>query len=54
MKKHLLKSLLALALVLITGNAWGETATYSKATSISVGDKVVFVCEAQKKELTGS
>lgn len=27
MKKHLLKSLLALALVLITGNAWGENQT---------------------------
>ena len=41
MKKHLLKSLLALALVLITGNVWGETVTYkqtsSNAASVSSG-----------------
>ena len=29
MKKHLLKSLLALALVLVCGNVWGETKTYT-------------------------
>ena len=29
MKKHLLKSLLALALVLVCGNVWGETVTYT-------------------------
>lgn len=38
MKKHLLKSLLALALVLISGNAWGEEKTVTwTATSGALG-----------------
>lgn len=48
MKKHLLKSLLALALVLITGNVWGETipqtSTFAEKqfSELADGDVVIF------------
>lgn len=37
--------------VLLSVNLWGET--YTKATSLKAGDKIVLVCEATSQELTG-
>lgn len=46
-----LKSLLLLCALVVGSNVWGAD-TYEKATSISVGDVVVFVCEGAGTELT--
>ena len=40
-------------LALSVGNAWAQTVTWEKATSIAAGDVVVLVCESKKMELSG-
>lgn len=40
-------------LALGVGNAWGQTVTWEKATSIAAGDVVALVCESKKMELSG-
>ena len=40
-------------LALGVGNAWAQTVTWEKATSIAAGDVVVLVCESKKMELSG-
>lgn len=42
---------LVLFALVLSSNVWGET--YTKATSLKAGDKIVLVCEATKNELTG-
>ena len=44
---------LLLILFLSIGNAWGQTVTWEKATSIAAGDVVALVCESKKMELSG-
>lgn len=53
-KKHL-KLFFALfaMLALGVGNAWGQTVTWEKATSIAAGDVVALVCESKNMELSG-
>ena len=34
-------------------NAWAQTVTWEKATSIAAGDVVALVCESKKTELSG-
>lgn len=46
MKKHLLKSLLALALVLITGNAWGETYSLTPNSASTGNSATAYVTSA--------
>ena len=40
-------------LALGVGNAWAQTVTWEKATSIAAGDVVALVCESKKMELSG-
>ena len=40
-------------LALGVGNAWAQTVTWEKATSIAAGDVVALVCDSKKMELSG-
>ena len=40
-------------LALNVGNAWAQTVTWEKATSIAAGDVVALVCDSKKMELSG-
>ena len=53
MKKLKLFFALFAMLALGVGNAWGQTVTWEKATSIAAGDVVALVCESKKMELSG-
>ncbi len=53
MKKLKLFFALFAMLALGVGNAWGQTVTWEKATSIAAGDVVALVCETKKMELNG-
>ena len=52
--KHV-KLFFALFAMLALGvtNAWAQTVTWEKATSIAAGDVVVLVCESKTMELSG-
>ena len=52
MKKLKLFFALFAMLALGVGNAWAQTVTWEKATSIAVGDVVALVCESKKMELS--
>ena len=52
MKKLKLFFALFAMLALGVGNAWGQTVTWEKATSIAAGDVVALVCESKKMELS--
>ena len=53
MKKLKLFFALFAMLALGVGNAWAQTVTWEKATSIAAGDVVALVCDSKKMELSG-